>query len=274
MGTTRACEESQEDESVKRGVLRRELEPLWRASSALTIGDLLDIARARESDARLEKIYEWYFVRTMTTIRVAFGAAGVSFAALFGVVFRRHEEPTAQVILVGAVMAFVLMGGIQMRLLAQLHREFAVSLRLLAEVSALAEMSTAAPSSGRPRPPEGQPTRKLAAAAFVGLVAAVVAPALFLWLAANTASNALAAAAFSAVLILSLVILAEIQPDEGPCSKRTCRGSGDVLSQLAANIGRERLDDYVFDEGTQTKVNDAIVRVRSPAGQVISRRRR
>jgi formate dehydrogenase maturation protein FdhE len=57
---------------------------------ALHVGDVLDLASAQSADAedRLEKLFEWDFERTMTTVRLLFAAAGSLLVALFAALFK------------------------------------------------------------------------------------------------------------------------------------------------------------------------------------------
>lgn len=107
------------------------------AQSALTVRDLVELVQAGSSTAELSRIYDWYFERTMSTIKLAFGAAGASFAALIGVLFTPDSQ-VAAVMLALAVVISAFAGVSQLRLLAQFHREFVVSLRLLRRLDDLA----------------------------------------------------------------------------------------------------------------------------------------
>jgi hypothetical protein len=95
--------------------------------------------QAESSTADLARIYEWYFERSVSTIKLAFGAAGASFAALIGVIFTPDSQ-VAAVGLAGAVVIAAIAGVTQLRLLAQFHREYVVSLRLLKRLN---DLSTA-----------------------------------------------------------------------------------------------------------------------------------
>jgi hypothetical protein len=116
---------------------------LWHAQSAFTIGDLMDVARAEDPDARLEHMYEWYFARTMTAIRVAYGAAAAMAAALYGLALNGESERILSYGLTVSVIVCLMAGIVQRRELAQLHRELSSATGLLTELRALSRKDLA-----------------------------------------------------------------------------------------------------------------------------------
>lgn len=102
---------------------------------ALQVGDVLDLAAAQSSDAedRLEKLFEWDFERTMTTVRLLFAAAGSLLVALFAALFREHAViETWQVALIGGSSGVLaLVGAVLLRRARLAHREYIAALQLL-----------------------------------------------------------------------------------------------------------------------------------------------
>ncbi len=125
---------------------------IWRilqARSSFAFRDLLNLARAVDAHARLDRIYEWYFVRTTTAIRVAYGAAVGAAAAIYGLVLKHDPmAPDEQVVpseealsrgLTAMAITCVIAGLFQRRELAQLHSEYAAASGLLAELRPASE---------------------------------------------------------------------------------------------------------------------------------------
>jgi len=108
---------------------------------ALQVGDVLDLAAAQSDEAedRLEKLFEWDFERTMTTVRLLFAAAGSLLVALFAALFREDAViNTWQVVAIGGssgVLTFV--GAALLRRTRTAHREYIAALQLLNAAEAL-----------------------------------------------------------------------------------------------------------------------------------------
>jgi hypothetical protein len=102
---------------------------------ALKVADVLDLAAAQSDEAedRLQKIFEWDFERTMTSVRLLFGAAGSVVVALFAALFRKDSSLhtwQAVVMLASAGVLGTVAGSILWRT-RTLHREFVAALQLL-----------------------------------------------------------------------------------------------------------------------------------------------
>jgi hypothetical protein len=102
---------------------------------ALRVADVLDLA-AVDSDAaedRLQKLFEWDFERTMTSVRLVFGAAGSVVVALLAALFRPDSSlktwHIATILGFAGVLALVGIGMLwRMR---TNHRQFVAALQLL-----------------------------------------------------------------------------------------------------------------------------------------------
>ena len=119
--------------------MRRFFSQLFSSASAFTFADLIELADAHEAmnpGDRLEKIYDWYFERATTTIRLGVGLAAGSFGSLLGAALK-HQRGLPIYMLLLAGLVGVLIAVVSLRLLAQLHREFAVSVRLLGVLRSL-----------------------------------------------------------------------------------------------------------------------------------------
>lgn len=249
------------------------LRQLITAQSAFKKRDLLNVARAVEPHARLERIYEWYFVRTMTAIRVAFGAAVAASAAIYGLVVKnldpkemQHRATLSRGLAVGAVVC-VAAGVVQRRELAQLHREFAAASRLLSDLRLPAEDVSGASDGQRNEDSSGAPTSEwrkrraiigvvVAAASVIGIGVAIE------W--ADTPARALTVVAILAPLLVAPHILAEgwshgppkLEPvDREDTSEPLNDLMGDNAPSLEQVVGYIRLDRYVLDPNVKTKVD-------------------
>ena len=228
-----------------------------RQQSAFTIRDLLNVARADEPYARLEHIYEWYFERTMTAIRVAFGAAVGASAAIYGLVKydKLDHEKLVTSGLTAAAAVCVAAGVIQRRELAQLHREFAAALRLLSDVRRLPECVRSAPddplNDDSLTAPASEWRKGLAmvGAALVAVMVGVAAAVAFV-IEFGTPTWGLTVVGFVVVLLGGLHIMVELWP-----SKPSELISGSTLEEAA---GHFRLDDYALVPSVTSCVNRAI----------------
>jgi hypothetical protein len=107
----------------------------------LRVGDVLDLAAAQsnESESRLQQIFEWEFERTMTTVRLLFGAAGSVVVALLAVLFRNDTSLRTWhivVILASAATLASLGAGLLWRARTA-HRQFLAALLLLSSAQQL-----------------------------------------------------------------------------------------------------------------------------------------
>lgn len=232
------------------------------------MNDLIDVAHACDAEARLEKIYEWYFVRTMTTIRMAFGAAGVTFAALYGLVSKDGIASWLPWAVVVVIVIFAAMGIGQMRLLAQLHREFATALRLLAQLRARPGMKqdhglglTAAAEGCRLR--TRIVIRIAIALSMAGLVLLVITQS------DDSQELPLVVAACLVAIMLILHSLAETRRHHGSTRPPPVGEDPDFTAFEQAGTGDEqagagnvRLDHYVLEPEAAYEVNEAMRRHR------------
>jgi hypothetical protein len=105
------------------------------AVRALRVSDVLDLAAAQsaDSEARLEKLFEWDFERTMTSIRLLFGAAGSIVVALLATLFREDSALKAWHIAVisGSAAVLALIGAVLLWRARTVHRQYLASLQLL-----------------------------------------------------------------------------------------------------------------------------------------------
>jgi hypothetical protein len=115
---------------------------IWSDQSAFTLGDLIRLAAPEVKDpaGHLQNVFNWYFERAMTIIKLAFGAAGASFGTLLAAALNNQggiEDGIEVWLLLGAGVAGGLIGVVQLRLLAHLHRELVEAVRLLGTLKAL-----------------------------------------------------------------------------------------------------------------------------------------
>jgi hypothetical protein len=102
---------------------------------ALRVSDVLDLAAAQsaEAEARLEKLFEWDFERTMTSIRLLFGAAGSIVVALVAALFRENSAlKTWHIVLIsGSAAVLAVIGAVLLWRARTVHRHYLASLQLL-----------------------------------------------------------------------------------------------------------------------------------------------
>lgn len=230
--------------------IRREVRQLASPPSAFTIGDLLDVARSDQPHARLEHIYEWYFKRTMNASRVTFAASGATAVALYSLMTGNSDKDGhgfVSVALACGVVASALAGFIQLRQLAQLHRELATAHRLLAEMLDLAPRHLR-DTRGLEYAHKRKTRRAPAVALLLGLAAfVVIAPVL-----AGDPETALILVATTILVALVAVLYFEITAPESELA-------GDsVFYSLRAVVGDIRLDEYVLHHEATVQVDVAI----------------
>ncbi len=106
-----------------------------KEAKTLHVGDVLDLAAAQSAEAedRLEKLFEWDFERTMTTVRLLFAAAGSLLVALFAALFKEKAviETWHVAAIGGSSGVFALVGAILLRRARTAHREYIAALQLL-----------------------------------------------------------------------------------------------------------------------------------------------
>lgn len=103
---------------------------------ALQVSDVLDLAAVDSDDVedRLQKLFEWDFERSMTAIRLIFGAAGSVVVALLAALFRPDSSLRTWhiVTILGFAGVLALLGiGMLWRMRTN-HRRFVAALQLLA----------------------------------------------------------------------------------------------------------------------------------------------
>jgi hypothetical protein len=102
---------------------------------ALRVADVLDLAAAQsaESESRLEKVFEWEFERTMTSVRLLFGAAGSVVIALLAALFREDTSLKTWhiVVILGSAAILAALGAALLWRIRTAHREFLAALQLL-----------------------------------------------------------------------------------------------------------------------------------------------
>jgi hypothetical protein len=102
---------------------------------ALRVADVLDLAAAQSegSEDRLQKVFDWQFERTMTSVRLLFGAAGSLIIALLAASFRKdaslHTWQIVVILFAAAVSAST--GAAMLWRMRTMHREFLQALQLL-----------------------------------------------------------------------------------------------------------------------------------------------
>lgn len=86
-----------------------------------------------EADDHLQKVFDWHFERTMTAIRLVFGAAGTVVLALVTAVLKKGGDPTCGQIAALLVSAGLFAGiGLLLSVrLRNLHREYVATLSYL-----------------------------------------------------------------------------------------------------------------------------------------------
>lgn len=225
----------------------RWLARLFRPQSAFTIRDLLNLARADEPHTRLQLIYQWYFDRTMNAIRVAYGAAAGTSAAIYGLAVKnpdsmQHEEFLSRGLAVAAVIC-VGAGLFQRRELAQLHTEFAAASRLLSDSEGL-------PIEEMYRPRD-RPDAQLSKWLIVFSIAVVVALAIGIWW-AEAPPEALTVVALLVAILAAPHIVAELR------HRSTHPPKDDLLMTLEERFGDIRLDQYVLDPRVTRAIDRAI----------------
>jgi hypothetical protein len=252
---------------------------LWQPQSAFTVRDLVNVARAEDPDARLERIYEWYFSRTMTAIRVAYGAAVGVAAALYGLVKGQTCNVSEAVLSYGLTVAgavCLIAGVVQRRELVQLHREFTDALGLLGELRALPSgrlrevahssarsVAADAPSSG-PRWPLWWWGAMIVVPPALLAVTSVPAVTTLPHGCATTPVRALILLAMLVPLIAAPHVLAEVRrprDDAEPCDGTASARPSAVVAAPAASLEHVldlRLDDYVLQHAQREKVRTAI----------------
>jgi hypothetical protein len=98
------------------------------------VADVLDLAEAQSDTAEdhLRKVFEWEFERTMTSVRLLFGASGSIVVALLAALLREKSDlSTAQIVAILASAA--VLGGVGSLILWRartLHRDFLAALQL------------------------------------------------------------------------------------------------------------------------------------------------
>jgi hypothetical protein len=226
--------------------LRRLLSP----QSALTMHDLLNLARmceGQQAHAVLDRLYEWYFSRTTTAIRVAYGAAVGLAVALYDLV-SKPDAPDHEWLnrgLAAVAVVCVVAGIYQRRELAQLHRELAAASRLLSDLRGV----DAAYLRPVHAPPETPPSGKRAAGIIIILVVIAAAFAVgIVW--AVTPIRALAVVA----ALTALLALPHVAAEKWSKGQRSTAEP----STLEQAIGHVRLDDYVLDAKARDTVNAAM----------------
>jgi hypothetical protein len=223
----------------------------------MTIHDLLNLARMGKDDdpqSVLERIYEWYFSRTMNAIRVAYGAATALAAAIYGLVAKGFDPADRDLLSCGLAVAAIVCvaaGIFQRRELAQLHREFAAAARLLAELRAMPRrlLRRGEPPVNRP----GSAWLGLAWVAALALLVAGFACGVHEW---GTPTFALAAVIVVTTLLAAAHMVAELRQPKTPSM-----GTGDTMDD---KIGHVRLDAYVLSPAATKMVNRLIPKDLSP----------
>jgi len=86
-----------------------------------------------DADVHLQKAYDWHFERTMTAIRLVFGAAGAVVLALVTAVLKQGSDPTGGQIaaLIASAGLFAGIGLLLSVRLRNLHREYVATLSYL-----------------------------------------------------------------------------------------------------------------------------------------------
>jgi hypothetical protein len=101
----------------------------------LEVADVLDLAAAQSSDAeeRLQKLFEWDFERTMTSVRLLFAVAGSLLIALLAALI--HDDAKLEIwhiaTIVGSAGLLAAVAWSMLRRTRELHREFLAALGLL-----------------------------------------------------------------------------------------------------------------------------------------------
>jgi predicted lysophospholipase L1 biosynthesis ABC-type transport system permease subunit len=108
---------------------------------ALQVADVLDLAAIDSEDAedRLQKVFEWDFERTMTSIRLVFGAAGSVVVALLAALFRPDSELKTWhiVAILGFAGVLAIVGVSMLWRMRTNHRRFVAALQLLSTANHL-----------------------------------------------------------------------------------------------------------------------------------------
>jgi hypothetical protein len=220
------------------GWLRR----VWRPQSAFTMGDLVNVARADEPHARLERIYEWYFSRTMNAIRVASVAAGGAAAAIYGLAVKRPPCTACEGLLssglTAAAIVCVIAGIAQRRELAQLHTELARAHGLLADLSAVSKERLAHIAKASVPSEKSLTDRGLAAVALVSVAAIGFAVG---W--GQKPPNALEALAVLVALLGSLHVLAEVGRHR-PARREESVNDAPATDAKRASAARDASEDH------------------------------
>lgn len=102
---------------------------------SLTVSDVLDLAAVSSDDSeeRLQKVFEWDFERSMTSIRLVFGAAGSVVVALLAALFRPENELRTWhiVAILGLAGTLAAIGVLMLWRMRTNHRRFVAALQLL-----------------------------------------------------------------------------------------------------------------------------------------------
>ena len=116
--------------------MRRLLSQLIGSQSAFRFATLLTLVEVEDGEAQLQHIYDWYFERSMSTMRACFAAAGASFATLLGAALDDKGGWPVWLLLAAGILASAL-GVVQLRLLAHLPHELASGLQALSRIRSI-----------------------------------------------------------------------------------------------------------------------------------------
>jgi hypothetical protein len=123
--------------------------PLQIRTRPLKVAELLDLAQSSdEPEVRVEKIFDWFFERAMSTVRLTLGAAGAALLGLVAAYLQRGADLSAAGALVTAAVTglsaavLVAIGLRRAQKLNGLHREYVSALKLLAAFRRLRQSST------------------------------------------------------------------------------------------------------------------------------------
>lgn len=243
--------------------LRRLLNP----QSALTMHDLLNLAcigDAHRAHSVLERIYEWYFSRTTTAIRVSYGAAVGLSVALYNLAMKDNVSTRLEHLgrgLAVAAAVCIVAGVLQRRELAQLHREAAAASRLLSELSALPAKylrPARKPAGDHSMRPTALSEGSLLAWGTTGVIAIILIGGLLAALALGAFHNSTPLLALAVVAVVTILsALPHLVAENWPRSRAEPLSLDDVET-LHQAIGHLRLDAYILDPTVTERVEHAL----------------
>lgn len=110
----------------------------------LTVRQLLELSTADVPDApdHLKQAFEWHFERSMTSVRLLFGAAGSFLVALIAAALKEHIQVAWwQLVIIGAAaLIFAVVGSLRFRSTRGVYRQYFAALQLLHELQDLAPL--------------------------------------------------------------------------------------------------------------------------------------